>query len=540
MPVTRRSFLTSLGAIGGAGALYGAMGTLGLAPAASAATPAFRRPSPSDFALSGRSAASVVVLGGGIAGMTTAYELGRAGYDVTILEARQRPGGRNWTVRSGTTETDLAGETQRSGLGPGQYLNAGPARLPQHHVTLDYCRELGVAIEPFVNQNADAYVHYTTDATGEAPGATAASGRTVRQRTAKADTYGYVSELLSKATDRGALDDLLSAPDKEALLDFLTGFGDLGAAVDGDPLAYTGSGRRGYAVEPGAGLVEGTTDAPFSRSDVLRAGLGRSIPFELGWDQAMMMFQPVGGMDRIAYAFEQAVGVQKFRYGATVTGITTLPAGVEVAYTDAGGAARVARADYAVCTLPPHIAARIPSNLGAEVTASLAHAVPVSTGKIGLEYDRRWWELEDRTYGGITNTDLDLSTIWYPSSGFHGERGVVVGYYNFGGNADSYADVRHRVRLERALAGGTAVHGPKYAQGVTSSFSVAWRDVAHSEGGWVSWPDQTGPEYRRLLEPTGNVHFAGDHLSHAIAWQHGAIVSARAAVTALHERVMSA
>jgi len=52
--------------------------------------------------------------GGGIAGLTTAYELGKAGYKVTILEARMRPGGRNWTVRGGTEETDLNGITQRA------------------------------------------------------------------------------------------------------------------------------------------------------------------------------------------------------------------------------------------------------------------------------------------------------------------------------------------------------------------------------------------------------------------------------------------
>ena len=537
MPVTRRSFLTSLGITGGAGVLYGAMGTMGLSPAF-ADTPEFTPPSASDFTLSGRSAKSVVVLGGGIAGMTTAYELGRAGYRVTILEARKRPGGRNWTVRSGTTETDLNGETQTVGFSRGQYLNAGPARLPQHHVTLDYCRELGVPIEPFVNQNADAYVYYEQDYARKGPGGTAASAKAIRHRTAKADTYGYVSELLSKATDRGALDDVLTPTDKDALLTFLSSFGALGPASAGR--AYTGSGRRGYEVEPGAGLTAGTVGAPYALSDVLRAGLGRSFAFELGWDQAMMMFQPVGGMDRIAYAFEKAVGPRNFRYGSTVTALRTLPAGVEVEYTDAAGTPQVARADFAVCTLPPHIAARIPHNLGPEVTAALATAVPVATGKIGLEYDRRWWELEDRVYGGITTTDLDLATIWYPSSGFHSERGVVVGYYNFGPSAVSYGDLPHAARLERALTGGAAIHGPKYRQGIASSFSVAWQEVAHSEGGWVSWPDQARPEYRRLLEPTGNVHFAGDHLSHAIAWQHGAIVSARAAVTAVHQRVMAA
>ena len=41
----------------------------------------------------------VVVLGAGLAGLAAAYELDRSGYDVTVLEARSRPGGRVRTVR---------------------------------------------------------------------------------------------------------------------------------------------------------------------------------------------------------------------------------------------------------------------------------------------------------------------------------------------------------------------------------------------------------------------------------------------------------
>ncbi|WP_205857659.1 FAD-dependent oxidoreductase, partial [Phytoactinopolyspora endophytica] len=56
-------------------------------------------------------------------------------------------------------------------------------------------------------------------------------------------------------------------------------------------------------------------------------------------------------------------------------------------------------------------------------------------------------------------------------------------------------------------------------------------------GGWVSWPDGRGAAYEHLLEPDGNVYFAGDHLSHYIAWQAGAIESARLTVMNLHERL---
>ena len=92
-------------------------------------------------------------------------------------------------------------------------MNAGPARIAAAHVTLDYCRELGVADRGFTNQNADAYLYNE--------GAGPLSGKPIRHRTAKADVYGYVSELLAKATDQGALDAELTATDKERLIAFL-------------------------------------------------------------------------------------------------------------------------------------------------------------------------------------------------------------------------------------------------------------------------------------------------------------------------------
>src|SRR5262245_15441853 len=120
----------------------------------------FRAPRASDFNLQGRANGTrVLILGAGIAGLTTAYELEKAGYQCEILEPRDRPGGRNWTVRGGTTAVDIDGVTQTATFADGQYMNAGPGRIPQHHTTLDYCRELGVPIEVFVNANPDAWYY---------------------------------------------------------------------------------------------------------------------------------------------------------------------------------------------------------------------------------------------------------------------------------------------------------------------------------------------------------------------------------------------
>jgi monoamine oxidase len=180
--------------------------------------------------------------------------------------------------------------------------------------------------------------------------------------------------------------------------------------------------------------------------------------------------------------------------------------------------------------------ARIPANLGADVRSALATPIPMAAGKLGLEYGRRWWELDDRVYGGATETDLDIGHIWYPSHDYHTERGLVVGYYNVGPQADAYDAVPHRERLRRALAHGARVHGSRYRQDLLDSVSVSWRRQPHIEGAWVRWPSTSGLSL--LQRPAGRVYFAGDWLTHLIAWQAGSLESARKVVTDLHHRVM--
>ncbi|MEV0779039.1 flavin monoamine oxidase family protein [Streptomyces sp. NPDC050433] len=528
---SRRNFLRSVGVAGGAGMLYSAMGALGVAPVPDARAEEYRPPRSSDFSLTGQSGKKVLILGGGIAGLATAYELGKAGYDCRILEAKDRPGGRNWTVRGGTTLTDLDGRSQTASFSKGQYMNAGPARLPQSHVTLEYCRELGVPLEVFTNQNANAYIYHENSA--------AQAGKAIRWRTAKADAYGYVSELLAKATDQGALDGELTAGDKERLIAFLQNFGAIKGKADG--FGYTGSDRRGYSVEPGAAFEKGTVLAPVpSLSDVIGSGVGQRFSFEFGYDQAMQMFQPVGGMDAIPYALAKAVGENRITYGAKAMEVKDLPDGAEVVYKDAQGRTRSRHADFVVAAIPPMVMARIKHNLGADITAALKYPVATPVGKVGLEYRSRWWETDEHIYGGITPTDMDLASIWYPSYGYQGRRGTLIGYYNFGANAVAYSDLPHAKRVERAVSQGVKIHGDKYRTELDRAFSVAWHRTPHIEAGWVSWPSQTGPEYKLLNKPAGHVYFAGDWLSHVIAWQHGAFTSARKVVTDIHERVMAA
>lgn len=529
---TRRRFLADVGRAGGAAVMYNLMEALGLFPGLAEAKAADR------FVplRHGGPGASVVILGGGIAGLTAAYELLKGGYSVTILEPRLRPGGRNWTARKGTQEAELDGPLQRCHFTPGQYMNMGPARLPQGHITIDYCRELGVKLEVFANANADGYYfNENTASTDYGP----LASKPTRHRMAKADFYGYISELLAKCTNQGSLDTQLSANDKELLISFLRSFGALKGASP-DPV-YRGSSRRGYEIVPGAADESGRPFAPPpSLSEVLRSRFGQNFAFEFGWDKAMLMFQPVDGMDRIPYAFERAILKLggRIRYGCEVTAISNAPAGVKLTFTRQGrGGTHKAAADYCICTIPPMVLKNILNNFSPDVKSALAVAAPTASGKVGLEYKRRFWETDERILGGITHTNLSVGTIWYPSYGYFSPRGVVIGAYNSGENADHFAGLAPEERIQEAIAQGVKVHGAPYRDELASGFSVAWKRIKYSEAAWVHWPGGRGAAYALLNEPDGRVYFAGDHLSHEISWQAGAIYSARRAVYALHERV---
>src|SRR6202140_2341556 len=102
--VSRRELLSLIGAVSGSAAMYHAMTSLGFA-----SDSGYKGPIKLDGNPKG---ASILILGAGLAGMTAALELRKAGYQVRILEFNGRPGGRNWTLRGGDTITGPGGARQ--------------------------------------------------------------------------------------------------------------------------------------------------------------------------------------------------------------------------------------------------------------------------------------------------------------------------------------------------------------------------------------------------------------------------------------------
>ncbi len=519
--MNRRAFLRLLGATGGAAAVMGAMDAWDMALASTVEAPPL---------LSGRADGKrVIILGAGLAGMTAAYELAKLGYDTPILEARTFAGGRCQTARRGFVLTELTGETQRCMFDHNQFFNHGPWRIPYHHrSTLHYTKAFDVPLMIMVNDNDNAW-DYRVEETNPW------SGERRRRREFRADIGGYTAELLAKAVDQSALDQELTEEDKERLLDFLVAWGQL----DRPSLEYRGTGGRGYEEDPGAGLNPGVPSQPFELSDVLRNSIINGFRAVEAHTQKNTMFEPVGGMDAIAQGFERVTG-RFIRYGHEVLEIRQHEDGVRIVVADTRtGETREVEGDYCICTIPLSVLSRIPADFSPAFAEAIRAPTYATTGKMGLQFGRRFWEEDDFIYGGHSTTNV-FGNISYPSYGWQGEKGTLMGYYNFGAQAIEVSARSPAERIRYALEMGSLVHPEVYEREFESGFSVAWHLVPYSMGGWASWSaDARRDHYPTLNEPDGRVFLAGEHLSYMTGWMSGAIESAWIQIEKLHQHALT-
>jgi monoamine oxidase len=513
-----------VGRAGGAAGVHATLAAMGLLPVSQAYAGPPALPS-----ASGRGV-SVAVLGAGVAGLVAAYELRKAGYRCRVLEARERPGGRVWTLRGGDTivETDstqpVTWERQ-----PHLYFNAGAARLPHHHQgVLAYCRELGVPLEILVNDNRGALLQDDAAFDGEPQPA----------RRVINDTRGFIAALAARALVQGEGDASLDEPERAGLRAWLRAFG----ALDAE-LRYAGSPRAGYDEPPGDGDHPGRPRKPLPLAEIVKAVSWPSrISFGEEWNYAATMLQPVGGMDAIPRAFARALG-PLVTYHAEVREIRRAGDGARVIWRDRrNGRARALDADFVVCTIPLPMLQDVPSDLAPPVQRAIERGARlyVPAVKLAFQSDRRWWELDEAIYGGISWTSRDVTQLWYPSHGLHETRGITIGAYIWTtAIGERFTAMPPAARRAAAVTDGARVH-PGYAHLVGPAASVAWAKIPFSRGAWIRWQeDETAArdDFPLLLRPDGPVHFAGEHVSHVPGWIEGAVRSAHAVVAQIAERV---
>jgi monoamine oxidase len=518
MSVSRRDFLMRVGQVGGFGAAFATMQSLGLMPMEG------EQVAPIQAASGSGKGVKVVVLGGGIGGLVSAYELNKLGYDVTLLEARERPGGRNWTGRDGTQVKFVDGTSQTIHWEEGNYQNMGPARLPSTHWTmLGYCRELGVPLEVEVNTSRSTF--FQSDM--------ANGGKPVVQRKAVNDTRGHVSELLSKCVANGALDSELTKEDKERMMGFLKIYGPLN-----EKSAYVGSERAGYKTTPGAARQVGVYEEPMDMKILLDENFWFDMFVEEAWDWQATMMQPVGGMDRIPYAFAKALG-PVVEYSSPVTEIRKTANGVRVSYTQGGamkqGVTKQIEASYCIMAMPFSILKKIPNDLSPPFRRVVDESTMGGAYKLAWE-SRRFWEQDYNIYGGLSYLRQGPSPVWYPSSRLMHPTGVVVSGYTDELGSPFY-DLTLERKYEASRESIEKIH-PGHGKELKNPVFIGWSRVPWNEGSWIR--SYGGDGYNVIIEADGPIYFAGDTASHIVGWQEGAALSARRAVGMIADKVKAA
>ena len=521
---SRRMFLERLGGVGGTALVLAGMSALGFGIEAQAATP----PKLSG----GGKGKKVIVLGTGVAGMTAAYELSEAGYEVTVLEGRNRIGGRSFTARKGTVQSEIGGETETCDFSEGSYINGGPWRIPYFHKGyLHYTRKFGMPVELLNNDNDHSYIDFEK---GSGP----LAGKPIHKAEVAADMRGYATEMLAKQVRQGALDGEFGPGDKELFLDYLRSEGYLTK----DDFKYVGTEGRGPLINPGAGLDPGPgkESTPYKLTDLLKSQTWRTLKSVSALDQQRTMFEPVGGMDQLPVHFHKNLK-PVIRLQHAVEKISQTPTSITVHYTDATGKKGVVTADYCVCTIPLSVLKTLDVQCSPKFKEAMGGVSYALVGKIGLEMKRRFWEEDHDIYGGhVYVDDPMIGTISLPSSNWMGKKGVILGFYPHGGAAARISAMSLAERKAYAIAAGQKVF-PQYAENVAGSFSITWHRVPFNMGGWAQWTDEGRAKYYpTLLEPDGRLYLAGEHLSYLTGWQEGGIESAWQQIAKLHQRAMAA
>jgi len=444
-------------------------------------------------------------VGAGMAGLTAAYELLRAGHEPLILEAQHRVGGRVLTLREP--------------FAPGLYADAGAMRIPRKHtLTLAYIDKFGLRVLPFTMSNPQAYYYFNGRKLRQAEGDAAPEllGFQVapheRGKTAAQLWQAALRPLAQKLQTEGdtAWKLITARFDQYSVREFLE--------------------RQGWS----EGMIE-MFGLVFNQESILNSSLMELLREELN-NYYEDMVQIEGGMDRLPRAFLTDLH-RYLRFGAKMIALDQQPQQVTVHYQTAAGRFQ-AVGHHAILAVPFPVLRHV------EVLKAFSHAKQRAirqlhydaAAKIFFQCRRRFWEEDDGIFGGGTLTDLPVRNIYYAQHRNETERGILLASYTWSEDAQRWGSLDPQDRLSQSLENVAVIH-PQVLETFECGASKIWHDDEFAGGAFALFnPGQQTLLQDAIVAPEGRIYFAGEHASLGHAWIQGAIESGLRAAQEIHHQ----
>jgi monoamine oxidase len=450
----------------------------------------------------------VVVLGAGLAGLASAWNLLQQGYDVLVLEAKDRPGGRVRTVRAPFRN--------------GGYAEAGAVRIPSRHEwTMKYIRLMGLEskLVPY-EQDIGNHLWYLqgrrfTTPTGDWP----LEGLTPQER---ADPFAMVPTYLGPAL--AAVGDPM-APDFPS-----------SAALELDPYSV-----KEYLRSAGASdtwiqiLFASEGNAP--RMNTLALAMVEATLFGSGPGQT---FGLVGGNDQLPRALATRLD-GRVSYNSPVLRLAHGDDGLTVTYRDRTGQRQQVHADRCICTLPFPVLRRVeisPAFSNTKMAAIEQYQLMPVARQYFQTKTQFWRDDPVGRLGGLNlaGTDTVVERVWNTSLLQPDPAMGMLHSYMIDDHAMAFGGLDRHERAKKWRRAISQFLPGLREQEVVSTYSKVWHDDPWQRGGFAFMqPNQFERLWPAARRSEGRVHFAGEHTSVFFGWQNGALESAERVVREIVE-----
>jgi monoamine oxidase len=447
----------------------------------------------------------IIILGAGLAGLSAAYKLSRAGHDVTILEARTRPGGRVHTLREPFAD--------------GLHAEAGAMFIPESHdLTMQYVRlfRLPLVAVPehqrlpvyylrgkLINPNEAREIHWPLALSLEE-----------KRLGLGGMTEKYVVSVLQEMGDAKSLNwppDGLKKYDRLTYAEFLRSQGASDEAVR--LLRLNDADLTGDGVDKVSALM-------VLREAALNLNSGR-------------LFTIRGGTDLLPKALATRLN-SKIRYGSPVVRIEHDARGVRVTYLQSNAHETIS-ADYLVCTIPFSILKEIEISpaLSPAKQRAISELPYTSAARVYLQSRREFWTSEG--LGISAYTDLPVMAIVNSTLTQPGTRGILDSYMT-GEEARRVTAMNESERLSFTLHQVEKVY-PQIRKNFEGGTSVCWDEDKYARGAYAWFkPGQMSDLLPHIARAEGRIHFAGEHASSWPGWMQGAFQSGHRAAREINAR----